>query len=398
MEAVTVAKVAGAAVKNKDKLGKVIGIIAAIVFAPIFLVVTLFLSVMSAFMPDGVLQSPEYFAGEDSAIYSAIQEVTVPYYDAVKAEMAERRENVISNNTYEYEIIDENGITQTVTDIPSVTRKINYVPESLIIAYLIMTDGIDVQSAVIDANKVEDFLNAVCYIEESDQGNNIFLIENKVKSEEEIANLYFTSESDKNLFIAMSSAYGEYFTVAETTVITDDGNEATSTIYPANISSVPLYLQYDFQWGNIAYGNGTIRHNGCCPTCLAMVFSYLCQQNIYPSDVVVWSGNTYYVNGSGTAWTIFNPAAAHWGVNCTNIGKDKDAMLEALSSGKLIIASMGPGTFTQRGHFIVLTGITESGGITVNDPNDNTNKQHGQQEFEPSLILRECKNMWVFER
>lgn len=49
------------------------------------------------------------------------------------------------------------------------------------------------------------------------------------------------------------------------------------------------------------------------------------------------------------------------------------------------------------GHFIVLTGITESGKIRVNDPNDSTKKNHINTEFSASLIIRESKNMWTFE-
>lgn len=110
-----------------------------------------------------------------------------------------------------------------------------------------------------------------------------------------------------------------------------------------------------------------------------------------------WAGNRYYVNGSGTSWSIFAPAAAQWGVTCRGIGNDAELMQEALSQGKLVVASMGPGTFTRGGHFIVLTGITDDGKIKVNDPNDNSSKQHINQAFAVSLILRESKAMWVFE-
>ena len=49
------------------------------------------------------------------------------------------------------------------------------------------------------------------------------------------------------------------------------------------------------------------------------------------------------------------------------------------------------------GHFIVLTGITDDGKIKVNDPNDNSSKQHINQAFAVSLILRESKSNVVFE-
>ena len=399
MEAITAVKAAAVVVKNKDNIGKIIGIIVLIFFMPVLLLIGLFLYIMSAFAPDGVLKSPTYFDGANSAIYSSLQVVTQPYYEELKEEMKERRKEIIKNNTYEYEITDENGEIKTVTVEPTVNRRIHYIPESLIIAYLIMENGIDTKNATINENMATAFLHSISYIEEIDQGNNTFLIENRILTEEEIADSYFTDESDRTKFLVTSNAYGEYFDVAETKVVMDDNSETPEgVIYSASLANVPLYLQYDITWGTQAYGNGTIKKNGCCPTCLAMVFSYLCQQNIYPNDVTAWAGNRYYVNGAGTSWSIFAPAATQWGVKCTNIGKSQNSMVEALGNGKIIIASMGPGTFTKGGHFIVLTGITEDGKIKVNDPNDSGTKRHSEKAFEQSLIIRECKNMWVFEK
>lgn len=399
MEAIAAAKTTAVLVKNKDNIGKIAAIAVVIIFMPMLLLIALFLYIMSAFTPDGVLKSPDYFDGADSAVYSSLQAVTQPFYEELKEEMKERKKEIIKNNTYEYEIVDENGKKKTITVEPTVNRRIYYIPESLIIAYLIMGDGIETKTATINEEMATAFLHNICYIEETDLGNDTFLIENKILTQKEIADLYFTSESDKTKFLITCNAYGEYFDVAETKVIMDDDSETLDGIFSvASHADVPLYLQYDITWGTQAYGNGTIKKNGCCPTCLAMVFSYLCQQNIYPNDVVAWAGNRYYVNGAGTAWSIFSPAAAQWGVKCTNIGKSQSAMTEALGNGKIIIASMGPGTFTKGGHFIVLTGITEDGKIRVNDPNDSGTKRHSEKAFEQSLILRECKNMWVFER
>ena len=128
-----------------------------------------------------------------------------------------------------------------------------------------------------------------------------------------------------------------------------------------------------------------------------MVLSYLRQEIIYPDDVAGWAGNKYYVNGAGTAWSIFPVVYAKWGVRCTDIGKSQELLISALREGKPVIASMGPGTFTKGGHFIVLSGITADGKIKVNDPNDSALKNHINTRFEVSLILREAKNMWVCE-
>lgn len=403
MEAITAVKAAAVAAKNKDKIGKYIGIVVAISVTPILLIIALYLYVMSAFTSDGLLRSADYFNGTDSAIHKSLQEVLEPYYTDMKKDMLERKNKIKKEKINKYKTKDATGKEIEKEIEPVVTQKINYVPENVIIAYLIMIDGMDVESAKVDKNVVEDFLDAVNEIEEIDEGTysgiNFWRIENKILSVDKIADKYFGTESEKKQFVVTCNAYGEYFDVATTSVlINDNGYETTESPIMANLSSVPLYLQYDTTWGTLPYGNGTIKRNGCCPTSLAMVFSYLCQQNIYPNDVVAWAGNRYYVNGQGTAWSIFTPAAEHWGVTCTSIGKDQSKMKQALSEGKLIIASMGPGTFTKGGHFIVLTGITATGKIKVNDPNDSAVKKHIEKEFDVSLILRECKNMWVFGR
>lgn len=41
----------------------------------------------------------------------------------------------------------------------------------------------------------------------------------------------------------------------------------------------------------------------------------------------------------------------------SGVPKNKNMIIETLKSNKPIIASMGPGEFTTKGHFIVLKGI-----------------------------------------
>lgn len=406
MEAITAVNTAVVVARNREGVGKLLIAVIAVILTPILLLIALYLQIMSAFAPDGILQSDEYIDATESAIYQSLQGILSTYYETLREDMADCRDDIIEEYTYTYtlkdengvEVVDENGDSVEITVVPTVTRRMNDVPKSLIIAYLIMADGLDTGTGAVDEVLVKNFLNNISVIEEKDLGNDSWLVENKVLSVEEIAEKYFRDEAEKKQFSILCNTYGEYFDVAQTIIIADDGSESTEGYLPANLSSVPLYLQYDTAWGTISYGNGTIKKNGCCPTCLAMVLSYLCQQSIYPNDVVAWAGNRYYVNGAGTSWSIFEPAAEHWKVKCTNIGKDQNAMKEALSKGKLVIASMGPGTFTKGGHFIVLTGITDDGKIRVNDPNDNASKKHIEKSFEVSLILRECKNMWVFEK
>lgn len=397
MELATAAKAASVAVKNKDKIGKILVFLILLLFTGYLLMTTAFFYIMSAFIPDGILRSADYFDGGASTVYSSIKEISDPFYEELEQEMQDRREELIEKHTYEYESVDDDGKKIKIKNVPKVSICINYVPESLIIAYLMQTDGIDTKTAVINQKKTKKFLKEICVIQEVDKRDNQFLLETQILAEDQIADQYFTTEITKQTFQVMCDAYSNYFDIAETKIISDEGEITSGNIFDQVLTEVPLYLQYDAKWGGIPYGNETIKKTGCCPTCLAMVFSYYCQREILPNDITAWAGNRYYVNGAGTAWSIFEPAGRNWNVKCANIGKNQNQMIEALKSGKLIIASMGPGTFTTGGHFIVLTGITRNGKIRVNDPNDNSRKQHIRKEFDISLILRESKNMWVFE-
>jgi predicted double-glycine peptidase len=62
--------------------------------------------------------------------------------------------------------------------------------------------------------------------------------------------------------------------------------------------------------------------------------------------------------------------------------------VDALSSGKLVVAIMSKGHFTSSGHFIVLRGVTSEGKILVADP---ASQKRSQQEWDLSLIMNEAR-------
>lgn len=411
MEMITVLKAGAAALSQKENIRKIIVIIVAAITTPILLFSLLFMQIMSAFEADGVLKSAQHMKGEDTAVHRSLQAVMEPYYENLYVKMEEEREKTIDRYTISYEVPvkkeekkkeeekTEEPEMETIVIKPTVMRKLNYIPENLIIAYLLLSGGIETETAEINGQMVWQFLDRITSIEESveeREGVKTYWIENKFWNIQEIADYYFDKETERNRFLITSDAYEVYFDAARSKIIDGSGEEIYVGTVLECLSAVPLYLQYDANWGNKTYGDGTIKRNGCCPTCLAMVFSYFSGKEIYPDEIAAWAGRRYYLAGAGTSWEIFSPAARNWNVNCSNIGKNQTEMIQALSEGKVIIASMGPGTFTKGGHFIVLSGITEEGKLKVNDPNDNNVKRHAERAFEISLILRESKNMWVF--
>ena len=60
----------------------------------------------------------------------------------------------------------------------------------------------------------------------------------------------------------------------------------------------------------------------------------------------------------------------HWGLNCERVGKDRMGdVVNALKDGKMVVEICEAYTITGSGsgHFIVLTGVTKDGYITIAD-------------------------------
>ncbi len=132
---------------------------------------------------------------------------------------------------------------------------------------------------------------------------------------------------------------------------------------------VVYYNQTDARWGNKLYGRtGTIGWEGCGPTALAIVVASMTDNKVTPYDVAQWSAqNGYRCEGNGSYHSLIPNGGEHYGLTVTKIGKDSKKLVEALESGKLVIAIMSAGHFTTTGHFIVLRGITEEGNVLVAD-------------------------------
>ncbi len=133
---------------------------------------------------------------------------------------------------------------------------------------------------------------------------------------------------------------------------------------------VVYYNQTDARWGNKMYGRSdTIGNAACGPTALAIAVASLTDNKVTPYDVAQWSvANGYRCEGNGSYQSLIPDGGRHYGLTVTSIGRDGKKLVEALKQGKLVIAIMSKGHFTNSGHFIVLRGVTEDGKILVADP------------------------------
>ena len=176
------------------------------------------------------------------------------------------------------------------------------------------------------------------------------------------------------------------------------------TIYNEGETHVVYYNQLDSRWADKPYGTDTIGGYACGPTSIAMVVSSLTNTSIDPVQMSKWSyDNGYWCKGSGSYHALIPGAAKAFGLNVEGCSAtESQRIVDALSSGKLVVAIMTKGHFTSSGHFIVLRGVTEEGKILVADPASN---KRSKQEWDFSIIINEASKsagaggpFWIISR
>lgn len=141
--------------------------------------------------------------------------------------------------------------------------------------------------------------------------------------------------------------------------------------------TIPLFLQWDERWGYETYGSSFMAVTACGPTSLSMVYCGLTGDTVWnPYKMAAWAEESgYYVWGEGSSWELMTTGAEQLGLTSESLSVDASAIRAALRAKKPVICSVGPGDFTNNGHFIVLTGLTWKGKVRVNDPNSRINSE-----------------------
>ena len=159
------------------------------------------------------------------------------------------------------------------------------------------------------------------------------------------------------------------------------------------IDSVPLFFQTDYP--DIPYSEGTVATSGCGISCLSMVASYQ-TGIIYTPGTLAKYNYSGYDNG-----TRMENAAIALGLNFEKSWYWSD-VIEALENEQLVIVLVGGNTiFTNGGHFIVLTGITNDGQILVNDPYEPNYNRIGSRYFtgfDQSEFTCDFNGAWIFDK
>jgi hypothetical protein len=205
-----------------------------------------------------------------------------------------------------------------------------------------------------------------------------------------------------------------------------DGFELNSNLqgYLREIrKETPMFLQYDPQWGTTMYSSinnpsQTIASSACGPVSFAMVLSHFNKiSEIEDSVIKSFQGSKIYrlvlsstqyalekrfrtaENGTATKFLESSGEAVGLKVEYISqqnaISKDSSKIKSHLENGKPIIASMGPGNFTQSGHYILLSGMKDNV-VIVNDPNSEARSNQG---WRLETILSESNHgFWLYSQ
>lgn len=155
---------------------------------------------------------------------------------------------------------------------------------------------------------------------------------------------------------------------------------------PAELRSVPLYLQIDPQWSGDQYSSGTIESHGCGLVSAAIATSYLTGECITPDLLSESAGDAFLSSGLNDSDAICRWLSEYYGFQWS--GEKwllKDAV-QMLDDGYVVLASMEGqlGEENYGGHIVLLYEHTDDDCFYLRDPfsGDNSVRKFSRQEIE----------------
>ena len=93
-----------------------------------------------------------------------------------------------------------------------------------------------------------------------------------------------------------------------------------------------------------------------------------------PADMAALAtADGYAVDGEGTIGDFLVDDAGKLGLACEEFSPSAASLVRYLKNGFVVIVNVGPGDFTDSGHFFVARGISSDGTIQINDPYSSVN-------------------------
>lgn len=167
----------------------------------------------------------------------------------------------------------------------------------------------------------------------------------------------------------------------------------------ADYEGVPLFIQWDKQWGYKDYIGSVGGLSACGPTSLSMIMYYFTRDpEMTPAYMMEFAEkNGYGLKGSGTQWSLFSQGAEKLGLNKKELNSDEmrseKQIAKVLESGRIIAMNVKPGVFTTVGHYLLIVGY-EDGKFRINDPNSYKNSE---KLWELEEFVDDVRIMWAFK-
>ena len=152
----------------------------------------------------------------------------------------------------------------------------------------------------------------------------------------------------------------------------------------------PLY-QRDYRGTVIRVGGAsrTVATSGCGAVCVSMVISYLTGNTDQdPDSLFLRAARLGEYAGWGLKHETLSTLLEENGVHSEWIPNTAEGIERALREGKPVVAHLGPGTFTNGGHYVLLRGFTDDGQILVNDP---ASPERSAEAYPLQIFLRQAR-------
>ena len=162
----------------------------------------------------------------------------------------------------------------------------------------------------------------------------------------------------------------------------------------------PLYFQQDYP--DTMYGNYPIVTYGCGVTTMAMLTSYMTDEEWTPHEMATMYGR--YCSAAGTAHTMFLEVPADRGFYCLGRIASWSQAMEALKEGYMVVTLQRDGYWTRGGHYLLLHNLleTEDGTkIQVRDSNLYNYKRlkgHTTGYFDLDTIPPNSRCYWIYQK
>lgn len=160
-----------------------------------------------------------------------------------------------------------------------------------------------------------------------------------------------------------------------------------------NCTQLPQLFQWDARWGYTEYSGNIMGITGCGPTCLSMVSIYLLQDTKFtPRYIADFSEEKgYYTDGLGSNWTLISQGGRELGLDVKELPLVWGYVQDNLEAGNPIICVLGPGDFTDSGHFVVMSEVVD-GKVKILDPNS---AERSEMLWDFAQIESQIENLWV---